>query len=107
MVQRKKKTTMDRIEKVRVVTSVNDLRATTSNILNTYPSPVEDILNVDLTGLDAGSISILTIEGKLLQEHKTEGKSTITLNLNQLSQGLYLCRYVNENEIKTVKIIKQ
>jgi len=89
------------------LTSINDLRATKSNILNTYPSPVEDILNVDLTGHGAGSVSILTIEGKLLQEQKTDGATTLTLNLSQISKGIYLCRYVSTKEIKTVKIIKQ
>jgi hypothetical protein len=73
-----------------------------------YPNPVTDVLNVDLTGLaSGGTISILTLEGKLLQEQKTEGENTVTLNLSQLPQGIYLCRYVSRTVIKTVKIIKQ
>lgn len=73
-----------------------------------YPNPVNDVLNIDLTGVaTGGTISILTYEGKLLQEQKTDGANTVTLNLSQLSQGIYLCRYVSTVEIKTVKIIKQ
>ena len=76
--------------------------------LITYPNPVIDVLNIDLTGFGIiGTISILTLEGKLLQEQKTDGVNTVTLNLVQLPQGIYLCRYVSTNEIETVKIIKQ
>ena len=73
-----------------------------------YPNPVNDVLNIDLTGVESeGTISILTFEGKLLQEQKTYGANMVTLNLSQLQQGIYLCRYSNATEIKTVKIIKQ
>ena len=88
-------------------TDINDLKIATSNILNTYPNPVKDILKVDLNGLGDGTISILTLEGKLLQAQKTDGSNTVTLNLSQLVKGIYLCRYVSTTEIKTVKIIKQ
>lgn len=75
---------------------------------NTYPNPVTDVLNIDLTGVaTGGTISILTLEGKLLQAQKTDGANTVTLNLSQLPKGIYLCRYVSTTEIKTVKIIKQ
>ena len=73
-----------------------------------YPNPVADVLNIDLTGVESeGTISILALEGKLLQVQKTDGSNTVTLNLSQLPQGIYLCRYVSRTEIKTVKIIKQ
>ncbi|MDA3817748.1 MAG: T9SS type A sorting domain-containing protein [Prolixibacteraceae bacterium] len=78
-----------------------------SNLI-TYPNPVTDVLNIELTGVASrGTISILTLEGKLLQEQKTDGANTAVLNLSQLSQGIYLCRYASTTEIKTVKIIKQ
>ena len=79
-----------------------------SAALITYPNPVNNVLNIDLTGeASEGSVSILTLEGKLLQEQKTNGANTVTLNLSQLPQGIYLCRYVSTTDIKTVKIIKQ
>ena len=78
-----------------------------SNLI-VYPNPVADVLNIDLTGVESeGTISILALEGKLLQVQKTDGSNTVTLNLSQLPQGIYLCRYVSRTEIKTVKIIKQ
>jgi len=74
-----------------------------------HPNPVTDVLNIDLTGLEnrSGSISILSLEGKLLQGQKTNGASIVTLNLSRLPQGIYLCRYASATEIRTAKIIKQ
>jgi len=78
-----------------------------ANII-TYPNPVSDKLSIDLNGLTGNAIiSILTLEGKLLKEQKTNGTNTVILNLHQLPQGIYLCRYSSITEIKTVKIIKQ
>lgn len=78
-----------------------------SNLI-TYPNPVTDVLNIDLTGvMGDGTISILTLEGKEIQTQKTSGSRLITINFNHLSQGIYLCRYSNATEQKTVKIIKQ
>jgi hypothetical protein len=76
--------------------------------LITFPNPVIDALNIDLTGvIGEGTINILTLEGKVLQTQTTRGNSLITLNISHLSQGIYLCLYITKDEIKTVKIIKQ
>ena len=73
-----------------------------------YPNPVTDILNIVLTGVTTeGTISIFTLEGKVLLEQKTDGANTVTLNLSQLPQGMYLCRYTSTTENITVQIIKQ
>jgi hypothetical protein len=74
----------------------------------TYPIPVTDVLNIDLTGLTGElTLSILTLEGKEILKQTTNGGSLISLHLNHLSEGIYLCRYANAAEIKTVKFIKQ
>lgn len=76
--------------------------------LISYPNPVTDVLNIDLTGVTGeGTISILTLEGKVMQMQHTSGNSLITLNLSHLPKGIYLCLYVNSLETKTAKITKQ
>ncbi len=84
------------------------IQVSSANLI-TYPNPVDDELNIDLTGSENmdGSISILSLEGKVVQKQKINGGSIVTLNLSQLPHGIYLCRYMNKKEIKTVKIIKQ
>ncbi len=78
-----------------------------SNMI-TYPIPVNDVLNIDLTGVTGElTLSILTLEDKEILTQTTNGGRLISLNLSHLSEGIYLCRYSNAVEIKTVKIIKQ
>ena len=84
------------------------LHATIFN-LNTYPNPVSDVLNIEVINTDTknATISILSIEGKVLLTEQANGQKKISLNLSQLPQGLYLCQYKTEKELKTTKLIKQ
>jgi hypothetical protein len=84
------------------------IQASITNLI-TYPNPVDDVLNIDLSGSENmdGIISILSLEGKVVQKQKINDAGIVRLNLSQLPLGIYLCRYTNHIEIKTVKIIKQ
>jgi hypothetical protein len=78
------------------------------SILTVYPNPVIDVLNIDFTCLIGEyTISILTVEGKLMQTLNTNGNSLIAFNTSNLSPGIYLCRFANETEIKTIKFAKR
>lgn len=73
-----------------------------------YPNPVSDQLTIDLTGVtDEGMISIITLDGKIMQTQSTNGNSLATLSLIRLPKGIYFCRYSSTTETKLVKIIKQ
>ncbi|SDD19390.1 T9SS type A sorting domain-containing protein [Williamwhitmania taraxaci] len=88
---------------------INEPQTAAGSTLYAYPNPVADMLTIDLTGTKNGEghISILNLEGKVMQKQQTEGTGIVSLNLSQLPQGIYLCRYTNGTETKTVKIIKQ
>jgi hypothetical protein len=75
----------------------------------TYPNPATNVLNIDLSGvcIPEGTISILSIEGKTIKNQKVTGGSIISVDLSQLPEGIYLCRYSSLRKILTVKIIKQ
>jgi len=90
-------------------TGINEPQTAAGSTLYAYPNPVADVLNINLIGTknQGGSISILTLDGKVMQTQETVGTGTVTLNLSQLPQGVYLCRYSCGKETKTVKIIKQ
>ena len=79
------------------------------NTLLTYPNPASEMLNIDLTGTkkEEGRISILNIEGKVMQTQKTSGMGTVSIDISQLPPGIYLCRYTSGTETKTVKIVKK
>lgn len=89
-------------------TGVEERNQISTGNLITYPNPVSDVLNIDLSGsknID-GSISIISLEGKVLQQQKINDAGIIRFYLSQLPNGIYLCRYRDDIEIKTVKIIK-
>jgi len=91
-----------------LTTSITDPPMKLSNNFVTYPNPVTDVLNIDLTDVTVeGVISILTLEGKVMQTHKTMMSSIVSINISNLPQGIYLCRYSNTAAITTVKIIKR
>jgi hypothetical protein len=80
-----------------------------SQMLKVYPNPVGDILNINLTGMSEteGTLSILNFEGKTVLSRQVNNEGVLSLDISSLPTGIYLCRYSNASEIKTVKIIKQ
>jgi hypothetical protein len=80
-----------------------------SQMLKVYPNPVGDILNINLTGMSEteGTLSILNFEGKTVLSRQVNNEGVLSLDISSLPTGIYLCRYSNAIEIKTVKIIKQ
>ena len=84
-----------------------DYLSVQSTNLSVYPNPVGDILNINLTGKSEteGTLSILNFEGKTLVTRKVSNEGVLSLDISHLPTGIYLCRYSNATEIKTVKII--
>jgi len=80
-----------------------------SQQLKVYPNPVGDILNIDVTGTaeTKGTLNIFNFEGKTLVSRQVSQPGLLTIDISHLPTGIYLCRYSNATEIKTVKIIKQ
>lgn len=82
--------------------NVNDL---ISNSLKVYPNPVKDILNIEIpSNKKIKDIDIFSLTGEKLM-HSAAVES---LNLNQLSKGIYILKVTTENgQILTQKIIKR
>ncbi len=86
---------------------IQEQKSIVNNRLIVFPNPTKDVLHIDLTNVENGGIlSIYSMDGKLLQDQKINEAQIISLNLNHLSPGIYLCRYLSGTEIKTVKISK-
>ena len=77
--------------------------------LISFPNPVNDVLNIDLAGAKDlnGTISILSLDGKLLYTRQITEAGIVSLDVSLLPNGVYICNYSNKTEIKSVKIIKQ
>ncbi|MDR2928302.1 MAG: T9SS type A sorting domain-containing protein [Cytophagaceae bacterium] len=57
-------------------------------VINIYPNPVSDILNIDIAGGAASDIRLYDSYGVLLRQQKTGG-GTVQLNVSNLPNGLY------------------
>ncbi|MDP2160810.1 MAG: T9SS type A sorting domain-containing protein [Flavobacterium sp.] len=69
-----------------------------------YPNPVDDILNFKFENKsEFTNISVLNLQGKLLMEVKNGQPS---IDISNLSSGIYICRIQFENKIFNLKIIK-
>jgi SdrD B-like domain/Secretion system C-terminal sorting domain len=78
-----------------------------------YPNPVSTgVVNITLTGNminKAATISILSMEGKLIsQQQIAKTSQTETINVSTLANGSYIVRLVTENEVinKTIQVIR-
>lgn len=66
-----------------------------------YPNPFNDMLNIK--GIENADYEIFSIDGKLIQS----GKTSMQLNLGNLSKGMYLLKLSANGTSETKKIIKK
>lgn len=81
--------------------STNDL---INNGLSLYPNPVNDMLNIELDReLNNSTVQILTMEGKVLIFQKARFGSTTSINVSNLSNGVYFLKLEDKYGKKTIK----
>lgn len=86
------------------VLSVNDF---SNSQINIYPNPIKDSFSiaVDNASFENLSIQIFNILGeKVLEKSKLISN---TVDISNLEAGFYMLKILNENQQKTVKLIKQ
>jgi hypothetical protein len=90
-------------------TNIEEPLSVQKQMLNVYPNPVTNVLNIDLTGTiqEEGTLIIFNFEGKAELNRQVSNKGVLSLDISHLPKGLYFCRYANVTETRTVKIIKQ
>lgn len=67
-----------------------------------YPNPASNILNISL--LKSADVKLIDIAGRVVYEQKAATGSH-TIQLNELSKGLYFVQLTYQNNIETQKII--
>ena len=70
-----------------------------------YPNPVNDVLNISLDK----EITIVSIYNLLGQEvlSKSVNSNETSIDVADLTTGTYLIKVTSNNEVKTLKIVKQ
>lgn len=93
--------------------STLDINAIPENLFKSvvYPNPVNYELNIQLSTSENSrfNISLYDITGRFIKQSSVNTKnSSITINVTDLSSGMYILQIssINESLIKTYKIIK-
>lgn len=97
--------------KVALGTATKDITVplfSTKKILTAYPNPVEDILNINLTGYEGISdIRLYDVNGRQVAANRTS-QTNSQLNISKLSGGIYMLKvYTSKGEVLNTKVIKQ
>jgi len=73
--------------------------------LKLYPNPVKDILNLSLDN----EITTVSINNLLGQEvfTRTANNNEISIDITGLAAGTYMVKVISNNEVRTIKIIKE
>ncbi|MBD3581899.1 T9SS type A sorting domain-containing protein [Flavobacterium selenitireducens] len=76
-----------------------------NNAFSFHPNPVKDVLKLSYSQV----ISDVTVYNLLGQQVYTKAinQTDAEVNLSQLSEGAYLVRVTSDNQVKTIKIVKE
>jgi hypothetical protein len=86
------------------ITSVNDLKEV-NNLISIYPNPATDFAEILFNENNYGSeFNLYDIHGKLISSQTITG-TKITLNRNNLPNGIYFIRITNGEKVQTSKLI--
>jgi len=72
--------------------------------INIYPNPTSSFLTIDL--LQKSEIEIIDLEEKILERFNSTDKIT-TIDLSELSKGIYIIKAINASGITIKKFIKE
>lgn len=93
-----------------IATLGNDEFSEIKLLMNAYPNPATDILNLVVSNDKWNNLSynLLDINGRIISQNLKVTSSETKIGMEKLNQGIYLLS-VNENSktIKTFKIIKK
>ena len=75
--------------------------------MSIYPNPANHLLNIALKGEASGTISIINLEGQVMETIQANRAGLVSIDISHLPNGFYICRHINDKETKTIKFIKQ
>ncbi|WP_136668127.1 alpha/beta fold hydrolase [Flavobacterium sp. H122] len=81
-------------------------QSTAFESVNFYPNPVSNILTVENASFEKATITNL-IGKKLKEINASDLQNTQSINMSDLSEGMYLITLEKENQLKTIKVIKE
>ncbi len=84
-------------------TDIEQEELTNDSFVKIYPNPATDIINLEYDYRNIKSIEMFDMQGRKIYDIQTEVSGKTEVNINELSQGMYILRF---NQSKSYKIIK-
>jgi hypothetical protein len=95
----------------KIITGIKDIKSLSSEIvIDFYPNPASDIINIRLTGESRGKIKLelYDMQGKRQKECSINSDEVNSIELTDLKQGIYVAKiFINNNLITTRTIIRK
>jgi hypothetical protein len=76
-----------------------------SSSFKIYPNPVKSTVNIDLSSVDNSSVDVYDIDGRKILTQKLSNSSN-TINIDNLSSGMYLFKVTSDQGTATSKVVK-
>lgn len=76
------------------------------NALSVYPNPsTTGVLNVELATSNAASVELINVNGQLVKSFEHVGGQTVSLDVNDVVEGVYVLRVAQGESIFTERVI--
>ena len=78
-------------------------------VLKAFPTPVQNQLTVQhSSAISSGKIEVLSVDGRLIKSLSlSAGVQQTSVDLSSAKAGVYIIRFINDNSIESLKIVKQ
>lgn len=95
----------DTTEEVSLKVSVGIGKQIAINNINIHPNPSSKIIYIEVQNIENNNLlSLFNSNGQLIHEQKLE-KSSTSINVDNLSPGIYFLRYISDQSVQTLKVI--
>jgi len=77
------------------------------NLVKLFPNPITEEFKLVFFSQQTLTVSIIDIQGKLLESRKVSGENTEVFSLSNVTAGVYFVKIENQNELIYLKVVKQ
>ena len=95
------------IDNIEVTGTTLSTDSFSSDAILVSPNPVSDVLSIsNVKNIKLSSYALIDNNGRIIKENSLNVDSNFTIDVSDLSNGIYFLKLVSENETLTKKIIK-
>ncbi|MBP6624573.1 MAG: T9SS type A sorting domain-containing protein [Chitinophagaceae bacterium] len=97
----------DSITKTIIIGPESVINLDGKNMLNVYPNPVKDLLNISNAGLLEFDIQIRNAMGQVVYRGKSEHAALIQIPTSSYTQGIYFVEVASGEKVQKLKFVKE